>query len=114
MYDNTYACYILSLSMLKNECIFTLIFHKGILMYVWHMYILHRLERIVAVLLSTIRGTPAWNSSASTLHVIKGVIAAMADNLNAQAGALINTTISCIAHCECYRFIHFFMLFSFL
>ncbi|KAL2081579.1 hypothetical protein ACEWY4_023432 [Coilia grayii] len=42
-----------------------------------------RLERIAAVLLSTIRGTPAWNNA--TLHVIIEVIAMMADNLNAQA-----------------------------
>ncbi|XP_041938349.1 uncharacterized protein abca12 isoform X2 [Alosa sapidissima] len=40
-----------------------------------------RLERIVAVLLTTIRGTPAWNEVPSTLHVFS----MMADNLNAQA-----------------------------
>ncbi|XP_041938363.1 uncharacterized protein abca12 isoform X4 [Alosa sapidissima] len=40
-----------------------------------------RLERIVAVLLTTIRGTPAWNEVPSTLHVFS----MMADYLNAQA-----------------------------
>ncbi|XP_062389786.1 uncharacterized protein abca12 isoform X5 [Sardina pilchardus] len=40
-----------------------------------------RLERIVAVLLTTIRGTPAWNDLPPTLHVFS----MMADNLNAQA-----------------------------
>ncbi|XP_063069496.1 uncharacterized protein abca12 [Engraulis encrasicolus] len=42
-----------------------------------------RLEKIVAVLLSTIRGSPAWSNE--TLHAVKEVIAMMAHNLNAQA-----------------------------
>lgn len=53
--------------------------------------LLHRLERIVAALLSTINGTAAWDSLPSTLHVIKGAIAMMAHNLNAQAGILTDS-----------------------
>lgn len=64
-----------------------------------HVPLLHRLERIVAALLSTVNGTTAWESLPSTLHVIKGVISMMAHNLNAQAGTLIDCILFDLLFC---------------
>lgn len=64
-----------------------------------YVLLLCRLERIVAVLLSTINGTTAWDSLSSTLHVIKEVISMMAHNLNAQAGTVIHSILVHLLFC---------------